>query len=55
MDESYYKRHLIPQDEHLWDVLMLPEFVRERDKLIRRKLLSLRGDLPASEYLAIER
>lgn len=45
MDESYYMRHLIPKDEHLWDVLMLPEFVREREQLIRRKLRSLRSDV----------
>ena len=45
MDESYYARHLIPRDQHLWDVLMLPEFVREREQLIRRKLRGLRADL----------
>jgi hypothetical protein len=45
MDASYYLRHLIPKDEHLWDVLMLPEFVRAREQLIRRKLRSLRGDV----------
>lgn len=50
MDDCYYDRHLIPRDEHLWDVLMLPEFVREREKLIRRKLLSIRGDVSASDY-----
>jgi hypothetical protein len=45
MDETYYARHLIPKDKHLWDVLMLPEFVREREQLIRCKLRSLRGDV----------
>lgn len=45
VDSGYYECHLIPQDRHLWDVLMLPEFVREREKLIRKKLLSLSGDV----------
>ncbi len=45
MDETYFAKHLIPRDQHLWDVLMLPEFVREREQLIRRKLRSLRADL----------
>lgn len=50
MDDSYYDRHLIPLDKHLWDVLMLPEFVREREKLIRRKLSSLRGDVSTIDH-----
>lgn len=44
-DSDFLKRHLIPEDPDLWDVRMLPEFVNAREKLIRRKLLSVAGDV----------
>jgi len=43
-DRAYFARHLIPHEPHLWDVLMLPEFVQAREKLIEKKLLSLQSD-----------
>ena len=47
-DDDFLERHLIPPNRDLWDVRMLPEFVREREKLIRKKLLSVSGDVPHS-------
>lgn len=37
-DSHFIKRHLIPDDPSLWVVERLPEFVREREKLILRYL-----------------
>ncbi|MBZ8117370.1 DUF262 domain-containing HNH endonuclease family protein [Roseovarius sp. LXJ103] len=39
--EAYRKRHLIAYEPDLWTALMLPEFVRSRERLIRERLLTL--------------
>jgi len=44
-DGEFIARHLIPEDEHYWDIRMLPEFVAAREKLIEKRLLSLQGDV----------
>lgn len=38
---DFYDQHMIPERLDLCDVLQLPEFVREREKLIRQRLLAL--------------
>ncbi|MGR4844593.1 DUF262 domain-containing protein [Rhizobium sp. LARHSG275] len=43
-DHSFLAKHLIPEDEHLWSIMMLPQFVAEREKRIMQKLASLQGD-----------
>jgi Protein of unknown function (DUF1524) len=40
-NDDFVSRHLIPPDRELWDIRRLPEFVAEREKLIRHRLLSL--------------
>lgn len=40
---DFYDQHMIPERLDLCDVLTLPEFVREREKLIRKRLLELVG------------
>ncbi|RNF33974.1 GmrSD restriction endonuclease domain-containing protein [Paracoccus methylarcula] len=42
-DREFLKCHMIPDQADLWDVTTLPEFVREREKLIRQSLLKLVG------------
>ncbi|WP_036261529.1 GmrSD restriction endonuclease domain-containing protein [Methylocapsa aurea] len=37
-NQEFVKQHLIPENPELWSVEMLPEFVKEREKLIRRRL-----------------
>ena len=44
---DFHDQHLIPDRLDLCDVLSLPEFVREREKLIRERLLELLGQVPA--------
>lgn len=44
-DSSFLKRHAIPDQPHLWDITLLPEFVAARNKLIEQRLLSLQGDI----------
>jgi hypothetical protein len=39
--DTYRQQHLIGDTQDLWSTRMLPEFVRYREQLIRRKLLSL--------------
>lgn len=39
-DRFFLDRHMIPEMPDLWRVTMLPEFVREREKVIRERLLS---------------
>lgn len=43
-DHSFLAKHLIPEDEQLWSIMMLPQFVAEREKRIMQKLASLQGD-----------
>ena len=43
-DSSFQQRHLLPDDEHLWSIMMLPKFVAEREKLILQRLSALQGD-----------
>ena len=43
-DHSFLAKHLIPEDEHLWSIMMLPQFVAEREKKIKERLSSLQGD-----------
>lgn len=38
---DFYDQHMIPERLDLCDVLYLPEFVREREKLIRQRLIGL--------------
>jgi hypothetical protein len=45
-DVDFIARHLIPDDESLWSLLMLPKFVAERERLIRLRLTSLRSSVP---------
>lgn len=44
---DFHDQHLIPDRLDLCGVLSLPEFVREREKLIRERLLELLGQVPA--------
>lgn len=44
---DFHERHMIPQHLELCDVLSLPEFVREREKLIRKRLLALVSEVAA--------
>lgn len=37
-DQDFLDRHLIPNDPSLWEVTALPEFVKAREALIRRRL-----------------
>ncbi len=48
-DQSFLEKHLIPEDDHLWSILMLPHFVAEREKKILAKLSQLHGDPLARE------
>lgn len=40
-NREYLQRHMIPERPDLWMPAQLPEFVREREKLIRQRLLNL--------------
>eukprot|EP01035_Chromulina_nebulosa_P056460 gene56460-77377_t len=53
-DHLFLARHLIPDDQHLWDLRMLPEFVVAREKLIEKRLLSLQGDVIDSSSRATD-
>lgn len=44
---DFYDQHMIPDRLDLCDVTSLPEFVREREKLIRARILKLLGRAPA--------
>lgn len=44
-DAGFRERHLIPSDPELWDVKFLPEFVAEREILIRQKIKTILGGL----------
>ena len=46
-DRDFLTRHMIPDRADLWDVTSLPEFVQEREKLIRQRLLQLVGSKEA--------
>ncbi|MEJ1156928.1 DUF262 domain-containing protein [Prosthecomicrobium sp. N25] len=48
-DQSFMIRHLIPTDQDLWSPTMLPEFVRQRELLIRSRIESLNNDSIAAE------
>jgi len=37
-DAAFAERHMIPADQSLWTVEMLPEFVREREKAIKERI-----------------
>lgn len=41
--QSFYEEHMIPRQLDLCDVMQLPEFVREREKLIRYRLQKMLG------------
>ena len=45
--DSYKAKHLIAHTPDLWTEAMLPEFVREREKLIRQRLMALTGKVVA--------
>lgn len=40
---DFHDQHMIPERLDLCDVVFLPEFVREREKLIRKRLLGMLG------------
>lgn len=40
---DFYDQHMIPERLDLCDITQLPEFVHEREKLIRKRLLELLG------------
>lgn len=40
---DFHDQHMIPDRLDLCDVMWLPEFVREREKLIRKRLTALVG------------
>jgi Protein of unknown function DUF262/Protein of unknown function (DUF1524) len=40
---DFYDQHMIPERLDLCDVIQLPEFVREREKLIRKRLKEILG------------
>jgi hypothetical protein len=42
-DRDFLKRHAIPDQPHLWNITLLPEFVAARNKLIEQRLLSLQS------------
>jgi Protein of unknown function DUF262/Protein of unknown function (DUF1524) len=44
---DFHDQHLIPERLDLCDVMRLPEFVREREKLIRKRLMELVGAVAA--------
>jgi hypothetical protein len=44
---NFHERHMIPERIVLCDALFLPEFVREREKLIRMRLLGMPGQRAA--------
>ncbi|MDO8327973.1 MAG: DUF1524 domain-containing protein, partial [Cypionkella sp.] len=44
---DFHDQHMIPDRLDLCDVMWLPEFVREREKLIRKRLLELVGPFAA--------
>ncbi len=41
--DAYRDRHLIEHAPDLWTAAMLPEFVRSRERLIRKRMLALTG------------
>ena len=43
---DFHDQHMIPDRLDLCDVMWLPEFVREREKLIRKRILELLGRSP---------
>lgn len=45
--DGYKAKHLIAHTPELWTEAMLPEFVREREKLIRQRLMALTGKVVA--------
>ncbi|WP_322864907.1 DUF262 domain-containing protein [Aquicoccus sp. G2-2] len=45
--DTYRDRHMIEHTPDLWTTAMLPEFVRGRERLIRRRLLALTEKEPA--------
>lgn len=47
-DVGFLARHSIPEGEHLQTVLMMPKFITEREKLIRKRLRRLQLD-PATK------
>jgi activator of HSP90 ATPase len=44
---DFHGQHMIPERLELCDILWLPEFVREREKLIRKRILELIGRSPS--------
>lgn len=46
-DRDYMERHLIPDRLDLASAQMLPEFVREREKAIRQRLMRYAAMVPA--------
>jgi len=40
-DQSFLERHMIPSDPDLWHPRALPDFVREREKMIQRRVIKV--------------
>lgn len=40
-DRGFLERHMIPDDPDLWHPRALPDFVREREKMIQRRVLNV--------------
>ena len=44
-DPAFLGKHMIPRNQELWDIRMLPEFVAAREALMRKRLATLDGDV----------
>ncbi len=51
-DRDFLSRHLIPNKPELWDVRSLPDFVRAREDLIRKRLRALQLESSGSGHAA---
>jgi hypothetical protein len=47
-EPGFLKRHLIPEDQALWQLERFPEFLKAREVLIRSRLKTLFGGTGAS-------
>ena len=42
-DESFKKKHLIPDDSHLWKIERFDGFIQDRRELIEKRLKAIFG------------
>jgi hypothetical protein len=52
-DDEFLEEHLIPRDPNLWSVNSLPEFVAQRERLIRQRLRPGLGTVASTNVEAI--